>query len=514
MNNIYKVGLYIRISREDDIKYDESQSITNQRIILEDYIKDKDYKLVDIYVDDGYSGTNFDRPAFSKMIKDIENKKINTIITKDLSRLGRDHIETGYYIEKYFPLNKVRYIAINDNYDSEKVGSNDMNAFKFILNDYYAKDISNKVKLTINSKKKNGEFLGATPPYGYKFKSKTNKKKLIVDEVSSKVVKRMFTLYASGKSLDYIAKKFTKEKIEIPSIYKKLNRGLKSSAYGVWQTRTIGEMLNNPTYIGNLTQGRRRKVSYKVKKVVRVPKNEWIIAENTHEPIIDKDTFEKVQNILKVNKGRVQSENNVLLKGFIKCKECGHTIGINSVYKKNYCFCNYYKKYSKLNLCTPHSMPYSKLESMILKEIRKECRKCLNKDLSSILRSMDRVSLAKESIIKIITKKEEEICINKKACRELYVEKLKQKIEETTYLEVYNILNEEYISLLEDIKVLKTDYEYIDKNNKYDYDKLIEDFLLIKKPSRELLANIVEKIEIDENKNIDIYYKFKKTSNI
>lgn len=511
--NKYKVGLYIRISREDDVKFDESQSITNQRIFLEEYVRDKGYDLIDIYVDDGYSGTNFDRPSFNKMIKDTEKKKINTIITKDLSRLGRDFIEVGQYVEKYFPLNKIRYIAINDNYDSEQSNSNDMNAFKFIMNDYYAKDISNKVKSVINSKKRNGEFLGAVPPYGYKFKSEDNRKELVIDEVSSKVVKRMFDLYIGGKSLNFIAKTFTNEGIPIPSIYKNLNRGLKSTAYGVWQTRTIDEILKNPTYIGNLTQGRRKKVSYKIKKVVRVPKEEWIIVENTHEAIIDKETFERVQNIFAVNKGRVVSDNDVLLKGFIKCKECNHNIGVNLVRSKNYCFCNYYRKYSKLNLCTSHSMPYQKLEDIVLKEVSEEYIKYnLGAKFSNTLKNNDKLLVIKKNIISLIEKTEEEIKVNENAIKELYIEKLRKKVEENIYNDVYFILNEEQRKLSNNLDMLKNDYEAVNKSEGevYNYDKLIEEFLLLKKPTRELLANIIEKIEIDEHKNIDIYYKFRK----
>lgn len=515
-NSIYKVGLYIRLSREDEDNNDESQSITNQRSFLQEYVKNNNFNYIDSYIDDGYTGTNFDRPGFKRMLMDIESGRINTVITKDMSRLGRDYIGIGNYIEKYFPEHNIRYIAINDRLDTINGNSDDMTPFKAIFNDYYAKDISNKVRSIIANKKRCGQFLGGVPPYGYKFKSETDHYHLVIDEETSKIVKRMFDLYVSGKSLDYIAKTFTKEGIPIPSVKKQLNRGLKSTAYGNWQTRTIDEMLKNPTYIGNLTQGRRKKINYKLKKIVRVPKEDWIVVENTHEPIIDKNTFERVQNIYKINKNKQVGKTNLLLTGFIYCQECGHRIGVNGNLKKGYyCACNYYKKYSKVGLCTPHSIPYKDLEDTILTEIRNECKKSVkDNDFENILKNNNRKAKLQENLKLLVKKKNNDININKNAIEELYVEKLKKAINEEQFNNVYNKLNNELANLEKELKYLNEQYNNLVENSKIeknDYTQVINDYLALKKPTRELLASIVDKITIDETKNITIYYKIKQS---
>lgn len=515
-NCAYNVGLYIRLSREDDEKIDESISIKNQRTFLEEYVTNNRFNLVDEYVDDGYSGTNFDRPAFQRMISDIEDGKINCVITKDMSRLGRDYIGTGIYIEKYFPEHKVRFIAINDCIDLRDGEINDVAPFKALMNDFYAKDISKKVKSSIETLKRNGMFLGGVPPYGYKFASDDNHKKLVIDEETAPIVRRMFNMYANGSSLQKIVDTFNSEHIPIPSVKKNLNRGNKSMAYGYWQTRTIDEILKNPTYIGNLTQGRNRKVNYKSKKTVRVPKDKWIICEGTHEPIIDKDTFNKVQNIYEKNKNRKSSKNNVLLAGFLYCKDCGHKIGINkSGNNKFYCSCNFYKKYSKENLCTPHSMAYDKLEEIVLDEIRKECKKSIkNEDMVSVLKNNNKKQVAIEKIIKLIDKKKTEIRKNQEAVDELYISKLKKEINEERYRSVFNKLNKELDTLEQDLKMLESDYSSLlnnnAPNNELSYSNIVREYLKMKNPTRELLACLIDKIVIAEDKTISIYYKIKR----
>jgi DNA invertase Pin-like site-specific DNA recombinase len=196
-NQTYNVGIYLRLSREDDT-INQSESILNQKEYLTRYVLDQEWNLIDIYIDDGFTGTNFDRPDFKRMIKDVESKRINLVITKDLSRLGRDYIDTGYYLERFFPKANVRYIALNDGIDTFQTNSNnDMSPFKSVINDMYAKDISKKVRTTMISKQQNGEFIGAFAPYGY-LKSKENKNKLIIDDEASKIVKRIFEMYVQG----------------------------------------------------------------------------------------------------------------------------------------------------------------------------------------------------------------------------------------------------------------------------------------------------------------------------
>ncbi len=290
-----KAAIYLRLSR-DDRNYRESESISGQRIFLTQYCKDKGYTIFDEYVDDGYSGTNFQRPGFVRMMEDAKNKRFSVIITKDMSRLGRDYIKTGEYIESYFPSLGIRYIAVNDNVDTGvDDGAHDMIPFKAVFNDMYSKDISRKVRSSLDARKKQGYFVGSSAPYGYK-KSNVAKGSLEIDERCAFVVRRIFKDYISGKSMLSIAKSLTEEGVPTPSRMKYDKRH--KSAH--WNSVTIRRILSNPTYEGNLTQGFERKLSYKSKK--RIKTKERIIVYSTHPPIVSADTFRKAENKMHKNK--------------------------------------------------------------------------------------------------------------------------------------------------------------------------------------------------------------------
>ena len=380
---IFNVALYIRLSREDGDNM-ESESITNQRELLQMFLEKTKEKLIyiDEYVDDGISGSTFDRPSWKRLIKDIDNGKINTIITKDLSRMGRDYISMGEYIERIFPERDIRYIAINDDIDTlyETPGLEFLQ-FKLMFNDYYLKDTSKKIRKIVKAKKEKGQFLGWKAVYGYK-KDPNDKHKIIVDEPVRPIIEKMFSLALSGKSPKQIANIFSDEHIPTPSVYANIRREKKTLSYELWCHRTIEEMLTNQTYIGNLTQGRRKKLNYKSKKEIRTPKEEWIIVPNTHEAIIDKKVFNTVQELLKKNKNKA-NKNIELFSGFMFCKECGHAIGINksSDGKRKYCCCTFYTSHSKYGLCTPHTCNYNKLEKAILDEIRNICKQYIDNNV-------------------------------------------------------------------------------------------------------------------------------------
>ena len=266
INILSNVGLYIRISREDDDKIEMSESINNQKSLLTQYVKENNLRLIDIYIDDGYSGTNFDRPEFKRMIDDILKGKINMVITKDMSRLGRDYIGTGELIEKFFPTHGVRYIAVTDNIDTYLDSSNnDIAPFKAIMNDMYAKDISKKIKSSLRAKQKEGKWVGGRTPFGY-IQDPNNKNKLIIFEEQAVVVRRIFDMCLEGLSFYKIALKLTNEKVKTPAEYYsfewKSNYHLN---YGLWHAKTIRDILTNRMYIGDLVQNKRNKVNYKVK---------------------------------------------------------------------------------------------------------------------------------------------------------------------------------------------------------------------------------------------------------
>ena len=355
------IGLYIRLSKEDEQNI-ESKSITSQKLYLNNYINKFDYQNKYEYIDDGYSGTNFDRPAFKKLILDIENKKIDTIITKDSSRLGRNITWVSYYLEEYFPSKNIRFIAIDDNYDSKDNNvDTDLLTFKNVFNDYYCKDISKKIRSSLKIKKIEGKFTGWKAPYGY-IRNKEDYHKLEIDKKVYKNIKLIFNLACNNYNPSQIANYLNTKNIDSPLKY--INK--KNSK---WTSKTIKDILINPTYIGNLTQGKRKKINHKLKKSINIPYEEWIIIENTHKAIIDKDIFYKVQDKIKNNSKRINKDN---IKELIYCKECNTKIGINKRKNKLYLVCNTYKKFSKEKRCTPHTFNYLKIKNMIISEINKD----------------------------------------------------------------------------------------------------------------------------------------------
>lgn len=368
MNNIdYKVGIYIRLSKEDEEKekYSESESIQNQRTLLMQYIKENKLNFIAEYVDDGVSGTSFDRPAFNKMIEDIEQGKINMVITKDLSRLGRNYVQSGYYTETYFPEHNVRYIAILDNIDTGlDSANNDIAPFKSILNEMYAKDTSKKINSVLQSKRKQGEYLG-TAPYGYK-KDPENKYHLIKDEEAAEVVKTIFRMFLEGYGTMQIADYLSEQKIPIPSDYNKRNRGTKSITYGLWAQSTVRFILSNEVYTGTVIQGKRKKISFKSNKFVDVPEEDWIRVPNMHEAIVSQEDYQRARKIIEATKGSRNDVNDYLFKGLLKCYDCKGYIGIRSPDKNCniYGRCQRYGRYGKFDVCSPHNFNYQVLKKV------------------------------------------------------------------------------------------------------------------------------------------------------
>ena len=293
----YHVALYIRLSKEDE-NAGPSQSVTNQESLLREFEQQRGLSIYDVYVDDGWSGTNFERPSFQRMIADIEAKKVNMVITKDLSRLGRDYIMTGHYMERYFPEHRVRYISLLDGIDTGVDSTaNEITPFRAIMNDMYAKDISKKIKSVKRDKQRKGQFIGGKPVYGYKMHP-TEKNKIVIDKEAAPIVQRIFTMALSGISCRKIAAALNEEGVPSPAAYANLAVAKPGPYTGLWSSERISEMLKNETYIGNMVQGRMVKISYKSKKCLRQAPENWVVVEGTHEPIVDQKTFQKVQMLV------------------------------------------------------------------------------------------------------------------------------------------------------------------------------------------------------------------------
>ena len=500
---IYKIGMYIRLSHNDNKDKEESESISNQRSIILNYLEkiDFNYQIYNEYIDDGYSGTNFDRPAFKKLIKDIEECKINCVITKDYSRLGRDYIQTGEYLEKYFPIHNIRYIAILDDIDTYYDSTNnDIAPFKAVFNDQYAKDTSKKVRRSLRIKKEQGLFLGWKAVYGYKL-DPNNRYKLIIDEYSSQVVKEIFNLAYHGYGPSQIANILTTKNIPTPSIYANLHR----TSTGIWSSKTIKDILTNPTYTGSLYQGIRKKVNYKIKKEIKTPKENWIITQNSHLPVIDTQIFNIVNNNLSKNKNLQSKSSNYLFKGFIKCYECNHQITISKIGNNTYTSCSYYRKYSKYKLCTPHTINYNLLEQAILNEISKYLKIKINKDyLKEIL-----ISNTNKIIKSDLTNNLNSIKLNKNNLllkkKQLYYDKLDNIITTNEYIEYTKEITSNINTLVDKENKILNKIANIN-NQDYDYNTIIDNFINLENINKNLLSSIIDYITIDTSKNITIHY--------
>lgn len=424
-SEIYSVGIYLRLSVEEEKYKDGSESIENQRAIIYDYLQSKsDMKIYSEYCDNGETGTNFKREGFQRMMYDVYNGRVNCIIVKDLSRFGREYIETGEYMEKIFPLIGVRFIAINDNYDNHISAFDISVPIKNIINSVYARDISKKCAASLRIKQVNGEFIGTYAAYGY-VKSRENNHKIEIDEDVAPVVKQIFEWKAEGRSYAFIIRELYKRKIMPPARYRYDNGIIKDKRAAnqeFWNETTIKSMLCNEVYIGNLTQGRRKSFFFDGKKEEKVEKDDWIVVKGTHEPIISEELFYTVQNALLgikdnyySNFGKYDkiSDNNNVFKGKLICGECGSNIARLKRAKEGY------KKAVYVYTCRHHaifredcsfvSINEEKLKEIVLKSINMQIYSIVNfeKTLKAIENSpkvrKQKMKFAK-SITEILTK--------------------------------------------------------------------------------------------------------------
>lgn len=390
-NKHFLAAMYLRLSRDDSDVGDatdgkgnvkaESNSIGNQRELIRAYIyEQQDIELYDIYVDDGFSGSNFDRPEFKRMMSDVEAGRVNCVIVKDLSRFGRDYIESGRYIQKVFPALGVRFIALTDHYDSFHVDAGESGIVlpvKNFINDSYCRDISTKVKSQLEVKRKNGGCIAPFALYGYR-KAEYNKNQLVIDEYAADIVRRIFEWKMDGMAVSAIAEKLNGLGVLSPKEYKKsigsnYKGGFSGAVKSMWSSSTVKRILSNEVYLGHLIQGKTEKINYKLKKSVEKPKEEWVKVENTHEAIISEDNFLIVQNLLKVD-SRVSpvSEKSSLFAGVLFCGDCGEQM-IRRVnrYKdtqKVYYICS---TKNRGEGCTRHSIEEEKLKRIMLESIQR-----------------------------------------------------------------------------------------------------------------------------------------------
>lgn len=510
----WRAGIYIRLSREDGDKI-ESESISSQRAIIEQYLNQHhDITTIDYYIDDGWSGTTFERPSFQRLFLAITTKQINCVIVKDLSRFGRNYIESGKYLETIFPLFNIRFIAINDTIDSvdNPTSANSiMLPFKNIINDEYCRDISTKVKSSLTAKRFQGKFIGAFASYGYK-KDPADHNKLIIDDIAASTVRLIFDKFASGTSIIGIARQLNQLGIDNPTAYK-ASIGLKCKKYNsLWTDRTIRRILSNRIYTGDMVQKKSEVISYKIHKSRPTQEREWITVLNTHDPIISREQFNTVQTLLKRDMRVSPTESKLsLFAGFIKCADCGRAMNKKTVHlptkKYDYYICSTYKRSSTTH-CTKHTIRHDILEKAVCDAINGYIRLAVDYDkLTKLIQENDAKNKQTHNLQSLIACKKSEINTLKSRLLDLYPD-YKEGILSR---ENYTVLKEKYENkLTQTMQSLKQLEE-----TKTPPEKKIDDFVTSLKKhggfkvlTREILTELVENIYIHENSTIDLHLKF------
>ncbi len=403
LNNDKITALYCRLSKDDGTN-NESMSISTQKTMLKDYAKRNGFLNCQFYVDDGYSGTNYDRPAFRQLIEDIQDGEVSTLITKDLSRLGRNYLETGTYIEVFFPNHNVRYIAINDGVDSIDNAQMDITPFRNIINEMYAKDTSRKIKSALHARRMQGKYMATTAPFGYQ-KDEKDHNHLVIDEVTAPVVELIFSIAEEGVGLHTICNRLRKAKVLKPSFYKKelFERFMDEEKMYDWDTAYVSQILHNPVYAGNLTVADKPTKTIRSKKRQYIPFAEREVIYGTHEPIIEQNRWNNVQKILESRPpviGESSSGYDNIFRGVIKCADCGSAMLAkveqkrkrNNVLDKTFYCCTKYRKFGKEG-CSSHTIEARTVHEVVLADIQKHAGQALTDRKAMVTEIAERLNL-------------------------------------------------------------------------------------------------------------------------
>ncbi len=518
---IYESIGYVRASKEDGDK-SESNTIVNQKALLEEYAKKHpDIRLTDIISDDGESGVSFDRPGFQKVMELVKAKKVNCIIVKDLSRLGRNWLEAGQYIQQVFPFFGVRFIAINDNYDSLDCNTDIeqvMIPFKNLMNEAYARDVSIKTRSVLATKRNAGEFIGPFVPYGYK-RDATDRHTLVIDQYAAGVVRDIFSWRIDGMSPGKIAEKLNAMGILSPMEYKtasgvKFATSFKNKVKAKWNAVSVGRILKNEIYIGNLVQGKRSSANYKVKKVEYKDESDWTRIEDTHEPIISKADFDIVNQLGKYDTRTAPDKENVyLFAGVVFCGDCRQNMIRKTTYTKNknyhYYVCGTHK-FDK-SICSMHSFSEDKLYKVILEALQSQINAVV--EMSEILNGISllpmqntRINRLKDEIA-AKTKELEKIEQRKKRLYDDYADGVINKDDFCMVNEVYTAELNKCRDIVETHrKTLKTAET---NSNESEWISAFTAQQNIQELDRRLIVALIDKIYIYEGERIEIVFKYK-----
>ena len=510
-------ALYCRLSCDDDLQGD-SNSIRNQKMLLKQYADEHKLRNVRFYVDDGYSGSNFDRPDFQRMIRDIDEGKVSTVIVKDMSRFGRDHILVGYYTKYYFAEADVRFIAVYDQVDSETNPDDEITPFKNILNEMYAKDCSKKIKAVMKAKGNAGKHLATHPPLGYK-KDPNDKEKWVIDERGAKTVREIFSLCMNGYGPTQIARILTERKIDTPVVYFH-KHGLPTPAKlredsEIWDQKSVARILENVEYTGCTVNFKTYKKSYKSKKRIKLPQEDWLIFENTQEVIIDRQTFDSVQKIRQCKRRPSRMGEMSSLSGMVYCADCGKRMYLcrcTTMKQAEYFNCSTYRK-KKKNLCTSHQITVKAVETLLLDDLKRTLRFAQSQK-EEFLRMLEENSEVKtkqeiKENLRELSAAEERIKALDKIIQSLYEDKVAGKLSEERYLKLSDTYETEQADLTEKAQMLKAEIEK-DKKEKdeiLDFLCLVEKYSSIEELTPEIIRSFVDRIIVHEKRKENGHYR-------
>lgn len=524
VNKIYHAAIYVRLSKEDgdvaSAAKAESNSISNQKNLIKDFLKDKDdIIVVSERVDDGYSGSDFERPGFQMMMDDIRRGTVDCVIVKDMSRFGREYIDSGKYIERLFPALGVRFIAVNDHIDSKEESSRDdiVVPFKNLMNDAYCRDISIKIRSHLEVKRRNGEYIGAFTPYGYK-KDENDKSRLVPDLYAAGVVKDIFRMKLHGMSQTAIADRLNEQGILSPMEYKhslgiRIQDNFKTHEQAEWSSMSVRRVLENEVYVGTLIQGKHSTPNHKIKKIMDKPEEEWIRIEDNHEPVISRREFAIVQRLLGMDTRTSPNEDEVyVLSGLAVCADCGAPMIKRNVPAGGKVYSYYIcSKNAATKQCGTHRIPKDKLERLVFDVLKTHIASVL--DAGRILAYINTVPF-QELEIKELERQKEAKEQEMQRCRELrdmLYEDLKEGIvSKEDYAELYEGYNNKRKKAEDAVrKISRTIQDVADaKTDKYEWLRYFKEYQNISELSRTAAVELIERVKVYDKNHIEIDFCF------
>jgi Site-specific recombinases, DNA invertase Pin homologs len=535
MEKQYKVGIYCRLSKDDGTNV-ESASIATQKTILTDYVRQRNWHLVKVYVDDGYSGTNFNRPDFQNMIQDIEDGLIDCVITKDLSRLGRNYLDCGLYLEVFYPEHNVRYIAVNDGVDTVSKTAMDITPFRNILNEMYSADVSVKIKSAYRARFNQGKFMGTTAPYGYR-KDPEDKNHLLIDERVAPVVRKIFELALEGNGILRIRNWLNHQNFLRPAAYSAEQGNIGYERYFenneenryIWSENSVRQILRSPIYAGNLVGYKRPVISMKSKKRPSRLPEEWEVIPNTHEGIVSQETFDTVQQMITSRRKKNSSGYNNIFAGVIKCAECGYSMSVGSAHRRKRpevidCIvysCGSYTRYGTLS-CTSHKIEARDLYNAVLADINYYANMAL-KNPKAVTEIQQKLSAMDKTEFKVFSREkrklEKRLMELDRLFSSLYEDKVMGRITERNFLRMSEKYEKEQFELDLRLKEIEAELSAKGLSDKgaVDFVSLIKQYQGITELTATTVNALIDKIVVSEHKEnadgvmeqcITIYYKF------